>query len=112
MALQRRSVLQGMTAAGLTAGLSGLGSGTAAAKGSPAAAGPNWSEFDKAVRAEFARQKLVGAGIAIVSSDRVLHQLTMGARRWASGPDQRRHPCPRRVDDEIHVLAAGFHLCR
>jgi beta-lactamase class C len=99
MALKRRSVLQGMSALGLTAGLSGLGSAAASAKGTQAEAStPNWSEFDKAVRAEFARQKLVGAAVAIVNGDGVLHQLTMGARDGGRAA---------RISADTHFLVAS-----
>ena len=99
MALQRRSVLQGMTGLGLTAGLTGLGSTAASAKGASAAgSSPNWAAFDKAVRAEFVRQKLVGAAVAIVSGDRILHQLTMGARDGGRAA---------RITPDTHFLVAS-----
>jgi CubicO group peptidase (beta-lactamase class C family) len=99
MALQRRTVLQGMTGLGLTAGLSSLGSTAASAKGtgSPGSS-PNWAAFDKAVRAEFVRQKMVGAAIAIVSSDGILHQLTMGARDGGRAA---------RITPDTHFLVAS-----
>ncbi|HEX4016083.1 MAG TPA: serine hydrolase domain-containing protein [Frankiaceae bacterium] len=99
MTLRRRAVLQGMTTAGLTAGLSGLGSGAASAKGvSAAGSGPDWAAFDKAVRAEFSRQKLVGGAVAIVNSDGVLHRLTMGARDGGRAA---------RITPDTHFLVAS-----
>jgi beta-lactamase class C len=88
-----------MTALGLTAGMSGLGSATASAKGTSApTSARNWSAFDKAVRAEFTRQKLVGAAVAIVNSKGVLHQLTMGARDGGRAA---------RIDADTHFLVAS-----
>ncbi|SNT64096.1 CubicO group peptidase, beta-lactamase class C family [Asanoa hainanensis] len=66
--MRRRTLLRAL---GLAAGAGTLGT--------PASAAPlPWADFDRQVRAEFARERLVGAAVAIVSADRVLHRLTLG----------------------------------
>lgn len=81
----RRRLLQGAAAAGL---LSAGPVGTAHATQAPsvsAAAGriaspPDWSAFDAAVRSAFDRMGMVGAAVAVVSRDEVLHTLPLGRR--------------------------------
>ena len=73
--LPRRTVLQALGAAGVSAGVAGV-AGTASAS----AATDGWRAFGRRVRAEFERMGLVGAAVAVVSSDRVLHTETLGVR--------------------------------
>jgi CubicO group peptidase (beta-lactamase class C family) len=73
--LPRRAVLQALGAAGVSAGAAGV-LGTASA--SPATDG--WRTFGRRVRAEFERMGLVGAAVAVVSRDRVLHTEALGVR--------------------------------
>ncbi len=76
--LPRRTVLKGVAAAGLAAGGFAHGSGSAGAVGVPV---DDWGAFDRSVGAAFARLKLVGAAVAVVSRDAVLHTLTLGNRQ-------------------------------
>ena len=77
----RRTVLQGIAAAGAVAGTGALWASPAAA--APAAPGgtADWAAFDRSVGSAFDRMKLVGAAVAVVSGDRVLHTLTIGSRQ-------------------------------
>lgn len=77
--LPRRAVLTGMAAAGVMAGTLRPSSASAAtrAQDSPT----DWSAFDRLVGSAFDRLKLVGAAVAVVSGDRVLHTVTLGARQ-------------------------------
>jgi CubicO group peptidase (beta-lactamase class C family) len=74
-----------MAAAGVTAGTLPLWATPAAA--APAAPAPppvgssDWAAFDRMVGSAFDRMKLVGAAVAVVSGDRVLHTLTVGSRQ-------------------------------
>jgi len=77
----RRTVLQGIAAAGAVAGTGALSASPAAA--APAAPGgsADWAAFDRSVGSAFDRMKLVGAAVAVVSGDRVLHTVTVESRQ-------------------------------
>ena len=90
--LSRRTMLTGLGAAGLAAGLPALGSSAAAARSI------DWTAFDQAVARHFRRMGLVGAGFAVVTADRVLHARTLGAR-----DAKRRKP----VDRSTHFMVAS-----
>lgn len=68
--VSRRTVLMGLGGAGLAAGL-GLPS-ISRARRSPG----GWGTFDSAIRKEFARMGLVGAAVAVVAADHVVHTLS------------------------------------
>jgi CubicO group peptidase (beta-lactamase class C family) len=70
-------VLQGLGAACAAAALSGWSS--ASAQASPAAH-DRLASFAAQVQAEFTRMRLVGAAVAVVSRDRVLHRQPLGVR--------------------------------
>lgn len=73
--LPRRRVLQGLAAAGLG------GAATIPLAGSArAASSVDWAGFDRQVRSAFDQMRLVGSAVAVVSSDRVVHTLTLGSR--------------------------------
>ncbi len=72
----RRTVLQALMAGGLSAGLSAWPPTAARAADS----GGGWASFADRVRAEFTAMGLVGAAVAVVSSDRVLLTLPLGVR--------------------------------
>jgi CubicO group peptidase (beta-lactamase class C family) len=93
--LSRRSRLKGVGVAGLATGLAPATSAVAHAR--PGAEG-EWDGFEAAVRAEFERMNMVGAAVAVVSADGVVHASTYGVR------DQRRRP---RVTSDTHFLVAS-----
>ncbi|WP_042425722.1 serine hydrolase domain-containing protein [Streptacidiphilus anmyonensis] len=72
----RRTVLRALMAGGLSAGLSAWPA-TAARAADPVG---GWASFADQVRAEFKAMGLVGAAVAVVSSDRVLLTLPLGVR--------------------------------
>ncbi len=76
--LPRRTVLKSVAAAGLAAGGLAPASGSARAAGMPAG---DWAAFDRSVRSAFDRLGLVGAAVAVVSRDAVLHTTTLGSRQ-------------------------------
>jgi hypothetical protein len=76
--LPRRALLQGAVTAGLAAGSVPVTAAAAGAK--PKASVIDWSAFDRLVQAAFDRFKLVGAAVAVVSADEVLHSATFGYR--------------------------------
>ena len=92
--MSRRTMLKGLGAAGLAAGVPALTSASARA----AAASIDWEAFDAAVSRHFRRMGLVGAAFAVVSADRVLHARTLGVRDIKS-----RKP----VDRSTHFLVAS-----
>jgi CubicO group peptidase (beta-lactamase class C family) len=94
--VSRRTVLKGAGAAGLAVGLSGLPAAVAGARGGSRAG--RWRSFDALVGKEFARMGLVGAAVAVVSADRVLHARTFGVRDLRS--------C-RAVTNSTHFLAGS-----
>ncbi|GAA4885396.1 serine hydrolase domain-containing protein [Kitasatospora terrestris] len=81
----RRSVIRGLVAAGVAAG---LGTRSSSATARPAfvsdafATDPvdDWDSFAARVREEFTAMGLVGAAVAVVSGDRVLLSLPLGVR--------------------------------
>lgn len=79
-------------------GVLGVAAG-AGTLGAPAGAAPApWTDFDRLVRAEFRRERLVGAAVAVVTADGVPHRLTLG------------HTDPRRqaaVSPRTHFLVAS-----
>ena len=77
-AVPRRAFLRGALAAGVAAGTTPLWASAAAAR---AKVSPDdWQEFDRVVGSAFDRMRLVGAAVAVVSADRVLHTVTFGDR--------------------------------
>lgn len=94
--LPRRSVLKGLAAAGVTAGVGGL-AGPAAGADEPGSA-DSWAAFDNAVASAFREMRMVGAAVAVVSADRVLHTKTFGVR--TRRPD-------RPVTNDTHFLLAS-----
>lgn len=94
----RRTVLHGLLSSGLAAGAAGLRGPSAFAAPDPTGAPLDWNAFDRAARQGFDRMGLVGAAVAVVSSDRVLHTLTLGSRSLR----------PRRpVTEDTHFLVAS-----
>jgi CubicO group peptidase (beta-lactamase class C family) len=77
--VSRRTVLKGLGAAGVAAGLAGWPAASAVSARGRATHGV-WRGFDAAVEREFARMGLVGAAVAVVSAERVLHTRTFGVR--------------------------------
>ncbi len=73
--LPRRRVLQGLAAAGL-----GGAAAIPLAGSARAASSVDWAGFDRQVRSAFDQMRLVGSAVAVVSSDRVVHTLTLGSR--------------------------------
>ena len=75
----RRTVLQGIAAAGAVAGTGALWASPAAA--APAAPGgtADWAAFDRSVGSAFDRMNW--SARRSVSGDRVLHTLTIGSRQ-------------------------------
>lgn len=92
--MSRRTMLKGIGAAGLAAGVPALGVTSAGA----AARAIDWTAFDAAVARSFRRMGLVGAAFAVVNSDRVLHARGLGVRDTHS-----RKP----VDRSTHFLVAS-----
>jgi CubicO group peptidase (beta-lactamase class C family) len=92
--ISRRTVLKGIGAAGLTAGIPALTSSRARA----ATAAIDWTSFDAAARRAFHTMGGVGAAYAVVSADKVLHAHTLGVRDLAS-----RKP----VDAHTHFMVAS-----
>jgi CubicO group peptidase (beta-lactamase class C family) len=80
--LSRRMVLQGLAASAVATGsVAASASAASAAPAAPMTAPANdWAAFDRAVQLGFDRMRLVGAAVAVVSSSRVLHTLTLGSR--------------------------------
>jgi CubicO group peptidase (beta-lactamase class C family) len=72
-------VLKGAAAAGLVAAAVPYGASSAAAAGG--APTTDWAAFDRSVRSAFDRLQLVGAAVAVVSRDAVLHTTTLGSRQ-------------------------------
>jgi CubicO group peptidase (beta-lactamase class C family) len=93
--VSRRTVLMGLGGAGLAAGLTAWPS---AAGARPAAKPGGWRAFDAAVGKEFRRMNLVGAAVAVVSADRVLHTRTFGVRALGGRS---------RVTSDTHFLVAS-----
>src|SRR5690349_15580630 len=92
----RRLVVQGLMASGIAASAAPAMSGPAAA--APSTPWDDWATFDRAVQSAFDRLKMVGAAIAVVSADRVLHTATFGSRSLS----------PRRpVTNGSHFLVAS-----
>jgi CubicO group peptidase (beta-lactamase class C family) len=75
-AISRRTVLKGLGAAGLAAGVPALTAASARA----ATPSIDWAAFEAAVARQFRRMGSVGAAFAVVSADRVLHARTLGVR--------------------------------
>ncbi len=76
--LARRTVLKGGAAVGAAAGVVSASASSAAAAG---AAGPDdWAAFDRLIGSALGRMELVGAAVAVVSADRVLHVTPLGSR--------------------------------
>ncbi len=71
-------MLQGLVTAGVAAGTVPLAASSAAAK--PTDASVDWQAFDRVVGSAFDRMRLVGAAVAVVSANRVLHTVTFGSR--------------------------------
>jgi len=76
----------------------GLSAGVGSVPTPALAGGKNWAEFDRLVRAEFRREQLVGAAVAVVRGDRVLHRLALGERELQAG---------RPVSPRTHFLVAS-----
>ncbi|HEU4999337.1 MAG TPA: serine hydrolase domain-containing protein [Lapillicoccus sp.] len=94
----RRTVLQGIAAAGAVAGTGALWASPAVAAPSAPGGPPDWAAFDRSVGSAFDRMNLVGAAVAVVTGDRVLHTLTNGSRQLS----------PRRpVTENTGVLVAS-----
>ena len=87
----RRTVVQGLLGSGLAASAASLPGSSASASASSddsgAGAALDRDAFDREVRLGFDRMRLVGAAVAVVSSNRVLHTVTLGSRSL-----QPRHP--------------------
>jgi beta-lactamase class C len=81
--LSRRALLKGAVAAGLAAGSVPVTAAVAGAK--PQSPVTDWSTFDRLVQAAFDRFRLVGAAVAVVSADQVLHTATFGYRSSSLG---------------------------
>ena len=94
--LPRRRVLKGLAAAGVTAGAVGLSGPAAGAEQSDST--DSWAAFDDAVASAFREMRMVGAAVAVVSADRVLHTKTFGVRSRRTG---------RPVTDDTHFLVAS-----
>jgi CubicO group peptidase (beta-lactamase class C family) len=104
--LSRRAVLKGVAGMGLASGLAGWPAGIAEAdrlrstdrtSGGAGQSG-DWSAFEEAVQASFAGMGMIGAAVAVVSADAVLHTSTYGVRNRASGAP---------VTEETHFLVAS-----
>ena len=67
----RRAFVQGLLAAGVAAGTAPFWASGASARAQDSSV--DWQEFDRAVQSAFERMRLVGAAVAVVSADRVLH---------------------------------------
>jgi len=89
-------VVQGLMASGIAAGAAPAMSGPAAA--APSTPWDDWATFDRAVQSAFNRLQMVGAAIAVVSADRVLHTATFGSRSLSPR-------CP--VTNGSHFLVAS-----
>ncbi len=74
--LPRRTMLQGLAAAGL-GGVAAFSTADSATAASPST---DWSAFDRQAQSAFERMRLVGSAVAVVSSERIVHTLTMGSR--------------------------------
>jgi CubicO group peptidase (beta-lactamase class C family) len=94
--VSRRTVLKGIGAVGLAAASPAWLSARAGA--ATGAADVDWEAFDALIAREFQRMGLVGAAVAVVSADRVLHTKTLGRRDTDS-----REP----VDRSTHFLVAS-----
>jgi hypothetical protein len=85
--LSRRTLLQGAAATGLGAAvvaLRGRGDSVARAAASGAGQEGDWRSFDQAVGAAMQTFDMVGAAVAVVSADGILHRRTFGVRERAS----------------------------
>jgi CubicO group peptidase (beta-lactamase class C family) len=69
-------MLQALAAAGI-GGAAAVPLAASARAASPSA---DWSAFDRQVQSAFDRMRLVGGAVAVVSSDKVLHTMTLGSR--------------------------------
>ena len=74
----RRTFLQGVLAAGVAAGAAPLWASTAGARAQGSTM--DWPEFDRLVGSAFDQMRLVGAAVAVVSADQVVHTVTFGDR--------------------------------
>jgi CubicO group peptidase (beta-lactamase class C family) len=86
--LSRRALLQGAAATGLGAAagaLLGRSGSVAHAASPPATHAPEWESFDTAVGAAMQTSDMVGAAVAVVSGDGIVHGNTFGVRDRASG---------------------------
>ncbi len=95
--VSRRTVLKGLGAAGVGAGLASWPAASAVSAPGRVTDGV-WGGFDAAVEREFARMGLVGAAVAVVSAERVLHTRTFGVRDLHSR---------RRVTNSTHFLVGS-----
>ncbi len=77
----RRAFVQGLLAAGVAAGTMPVWASGATARAKNQTV--DWQEFDRLVESAFDRMRLVGAAVAVVSADRVLHTATFGDRSLA-----------------------------
>lgn len=98
----RRRLLKGATATGFAAASAGLGAGPVAAwQSSTPVAGTSvadWSRFDDDVQAAMETFHMVGAAIAVVDADGIVHSNTFGMRDQASGD---------LVTDDTHFFVAS-----
>jgi CubicO group peptidase (beta-lactamase class C family) len=98
----RRSVLTGLTAAGVAGGIAVAAGGerasATAARPATSESASSWKAFDKAVASAFERMHMVGGAVAVVSGEKVLHTRALGVRRvHRSAP----------VTDNTHFLVAS-----
>jgi len=80
--MRRRAFVQGMLAAGVAAGTVPVWASSAAA-GRATDVPDDWLDFDDLVGSAFDQMRLVGAAVAVVSADQVLHTATFGDRSLA-----------------------------
>lgn len=74
--LSRRTLFKGLAAAGVATGILSGSADVSSAAASPT----GWKAFDADVRAEFARQHLVGGAVAVVNSSGQVYSATLGHR--------------------------------
>jgi CubicO group peptidase (beta-lactamase class C family) len=86
--LSRRALLRSVAVTGLgVAGGALLGQQTLSARAAAPATrqASEWSSFDQAVQAAMQTFGMIGAGLAVVTSDSILHSQTVGVRNRDSG---------------------------
>jgi CubicO group peptidase (beta-lactamase class C family) len=92
----RRDLLRGAVAAGLAGGLASWPTPSFATRRETS--GPDWDEFDAAVTASFGRMGMVGAAVAVVNAEGVLHTISLGVRDGPGGQP---------VTEDTHFLVAS-----